>query len=236
MKRTQEEDRYQAVRNGIRAELAQCDCVLAGLGGEWEKGRGGEIRSAYQALSSLLAGKNYFVVTTATDARIFESGLARERITAPCGNVNWLQCARGCTKDIWERGEIGDGRCPHCGAPLVPNTIQANPYIEEGYLPSWNAYRQWLSHTLGKRLLILELGVGFRTPAVIRWPFEKTVYFNRKAHMYRINGSFFQIAEEIRDRAVPVEAYSPAFVCRLAEEAAEAERGKNRETDAQNLL
>ena len=48
MKRTQEEDRYQAVRNGIRAELAQCDCVLAGLGGEWEKGRGGEIRSAYQ--------------------------------------------------------------------------------------------------------------------------------------------------------------------------------------------
>ena len=77
MKRTQEEDRYQAVRNGLRAELAQCDCVLAGLGGEWEKGRGGEIRSAYQALSSLLAGKNYFVVTTATDARIFGSGLRR---------------------------------------------------------------------------------------------------------------------------------------------------------------
>lgn len=50
------------------------------------------------------------------------------------------QCSAGCTKDIWEPDEIPSGICPHCGAPLTGNTIEAHPYIEEGYLPQWNHY------------------------------------------------------------------------------------------------
>lgn len=73
---------------------------------------------------------------------------------------------------------MADGICPHCGAPLTENTVLANPYIEEGYLKSWNLYREWLAGTLNHALLILELGVDFKTPTVIRWPFEKTVFFN----------------------------------------------------------
>ncbi len=70
---------------------------------------------------------------------------------------------------------------------LTSNTIEAEYYIEEGYLPRWNRYQEWLAQTLNRKLLILELGVGFRTPTVIRWPFEKTVFFNRRADMYRVN-------------------------------------------------
>ena len=73
---------------------------------------------------------------------------------------------------IWERGEVADGICPHCGAPLTENTVLANPYIEEGYLKSWNLYREWLAGTLNHALLILELGVDFKTPTVIRWPWR----------------------------------------------------------------
>ena len=90
---------------------------------------------------------------------------------APCGNDSWQQCRDACTKDIWEPGEVPDGVCPHCGAPLIPNTVAAEHYIEEGYLPQWQAYTRWLAGTLNKELLILELGVGFGTPTVIRWPF-----------------------------------------------------------------
>ena len=81
-----------------------------------------------------------------------------QRIVAPCGNENWRQCSEGCTKDIWELGEIPDDICPHCGAPLTGNTIQATPYIEEGYLPQWEKYTQWLTKTLNRELVILELG------------------------------------------------------------------------------
>ena len=100
---------------------------------------------------------------------------------------------------------------------LISNTIQAESYIEEGYLPQWKVYQEWLAKTLNRKLLIFELGVGFRTPTVIRWPFEKLVFFNRSAHMYRVNRKFYQIAGEIKERAVPVEGDSLEFVCNLRE-------------------
>lgn len=91
---------------------------------------------------------DYFIVTTNIDAEIFRSRLDASRITAPCGNETWRQCSRSCTKDIWEPGEIPDDICPHCGAPLCGNTIDADSYIEEGYLPQWMAYTRWLTGTV----------------------------------------------------------------------------------------
>lgn len=135
-----------------------------------------------------------------------------QRIVAPCGNETWRQCSRGCTKDIWEPGEIPDDICPHCGAPLTGNTVEAQPYIEEGYLPQWNRYMKWLSGTLNKKLLILELGVGFKNPGVVRFAFEKTVFFNQKAKMYRVNQTFAQISEELQGKAVSVAENSVEWV------------------------
>ena len=178
----------------LRERLKACELLLIGLGSEWEKAGGAEVQ----------------------DARIFESPLDEAKITAPCGNVNWLQCSKGCTKDIWERGEVADGICPHCGAPLTENTVLANPYIEEGYLKSWNLYREWLAGTLNHALLILELGVDFKTPTVIRWPFEKTVFFNRKSHMYRINQKFYQIVGDIQERTVSIPQNSVGFIRNFA--------------------
>lgn len=197
----------------LKKYLDVCEYLLIGLGSEWEKAGNAEVQEAYRALAELTEGKNYFIVTTAKDARIFDSALDAGRITAPCGNINWFQCSKGCTKDIWERGEVTDGLCPHCGAPLTENTILATPYIEEGYLKSWNLYREWLAETLNHALLILELGVDFKTPTVIRWPFEKTVFFNRKSHMYRINQKFYQIVGDIQDRTVSIPQNSVSFLC-----------------------
>ena len=90
----------------LRERLKACEFLLIGLGSEWEKAGGAEVQEAYRALASMTEGKDYFIVTTAKDARIFESPLDEAKITAPCGNVNWLQCSKGCTKDIWERGEV----------------------------------------------------------------------------------------------------------------------------------
>ena len=77
-------------------------------------------------------------------------------------------------------------------------------YIEEGYLPQWQKYTHWLTTTLNQRLLILELGEGFKTPTVIRWPFEKTVLFNQKSFMYRVNEKYAQLADGMQERAAAV--------------------------------
>ena len=135
-----------------------------------------------------------------------------QRIVAPCGNENWRQCSEGCTKDIWEQGEIPDDICPHCGAPLTGNTIQATPYIEEGYLPQWEKYTQWLTKTLNRELVILELGCGFENPGVIRFPFEKTCFFNQKSFFCRVHKTFPQTSAELGERAVGVKAFSPEWI------------------------
>ena len=199
----------------FREAVSNASCLLIGVGGEWEAGvkyTAQELKEAYQALCSLTEGKDYFIITTVTDGLIRENAPDQSRITAPCGNEQWKQCSKACTKDIWEPGEILDGICPHCGAPLTGNTIFADTYIEEGYLPQWKAYQEWLGRTLNRELLAVELGEDFQLPKLIRWPFEKTVFFNKKAHMYRVNETFAQISEDIGDRAVSVKMNSVDFI------------------------
>jgi len=76
----------------------------------------------------------------------------------------------------------------------------------------WNGYMNWLSRTLNRKLVILELGEGFLQPTLIRWPFEKTVMINQKACMYRVHKTFYQIADEIKERAVAVRMDSVEFM------------------------
>lgn len=198
----------------LEERLDHAENVLVGIGHEWHGGGEsvGTVMEAYEALYQMIKDKDYFIVTTNTDALIFQSSLDSRRITAPCGNRTWRQCSKACTKDIWEPGEIPDDICPHCGAPLTGNTMDAEVYIEEGYLPQWKIYTGWLASTMNRPLLVLELGEGFKTPTVIRWPFEKTVKYNRKSFMYRVNETFAQLAEGIQERAVSVKENSTEWI------------------------
>lgn len=201
----------------MKEQLAGAERVLVGIGEEWraEGNLGREanrkVKEAYKQLYALVKDKDYFVVTTLTDGALYDTEFSKERFVAPCGNVHWRQCSKACTKDIWEEGEVGE-ICPHCGAQTEGNTIQSESYIEEGYLPMWKKYQLWLSTTLNRKLVVLELGVGFKTPTVIRWPFEKTVFFNQKAWLFRVHGELPQISEEIKEKSTSVLENSVEFL------------------------
>lgn len=251
----------------IAEKLASCQKVLIGLGAEWQLKPGQlekkqHLLRAYETLSEMIKDKDYFIVTMATDALIYETSLGSrtdaavhaetdaekvesaacasldeklmtaldrafpkpekpretrwQRIVAPCGNETWRQCTAACTKDIWEPGELPEDTCPHCGAPLTGNTVEADTYIEEGYLPQWSRYTGWLTGTLNRELLILELGVGFEKPGIIRFPFEKTAFFNRKSFLYRVNEKFPQVTEELKGRAEGILKNSVSWVTQTA--------------------
>lgn len=203
------------VNEQILEEIAACEKLLIGIGEEWKAEGIPDMGILYEKMNELIKDKDFFIVTTVTDGEIFKSPLEQSRMVAPCGNVTWRQCSKTCTKDIWEPGEIPQDVCPHCGAPLTGNTIEAEDYIEEGYLPQWKAYTTWLAGTLNKKLLVLELGVGFQTPTVIRWPFEKTVSINKKSHMYRIHGKFAQLPDTVKGKADAVLENSTEFFRKL---------------------
>lgn len=174
-------------------------------------------REMYENLTKCLENKNYFIVSVCLDGAIQNSTLNKERIVEPCGNFERMQCSEKCTGDLYELPQeflnrlkdntLKNGKngmipfCPHCKKPLVFNNVEAENYLEEGYLEQWILYKKWLQGTVNKEICILELGVGMKYPTVIRWPFEKVAFFNQKAEMFRVHSCLYQIAEEIKDRA-----------------------------------
>ena len=76
----------------------------------------------------------------------------------------------------------------------------AAPLVDPEGHESWEKYLHWLSFTLNQKLCVLELGVGFAHPQLVRFPFEKTAYFNKKSRYIRVSGKFPQLSEEIADR------------------------------------
>lgn len=182
-------------------------------------------------LADILEDKNYFIIATATDSRIAAIPWKKDRLVMPCGTALRKQCLRGCghmiedvTAEERERMKVSfeelftghfpaDGmaeltKCGRCGAAMVLNNIFTENYDEKGYLEQWHLYTKWLQGTLNRRLLVLELGVGMRFPSVIRWPFEKTAYFNNKATFIRVNEKLYQITEELsgKGRGIPKNA------------------------------
>lgn len=192
----------------------------AKLGGE-------DIEHALQKLAGLLEDKNYFVVATSTDSRIRETAWKQGRVVMPCGSARRKQCAAGCGhiiedispadrealqqtfhrlyEGVFSEEEIPVlGKCPQCGGDMILNNIYAESYNEAGYAEQWQVYTKWLQGTLNRSLAVLELGVSMRFPSVIRWPFEKVAYFNKKAVFIRVNETLYQLTEELREKGVGI--------------------------------
>lgn len=90
-------------------------------------------------------------------------------------------------------------------AGLIPEQITA-PFLGGEPQDSWEKYLHWLGFTLNQKLCILELGVGFEHPEAIRFPFEKTCYFNQKSILIRVNQTFPQVSAEIAERGISVKS------------------------------
>lgn len=179
--------------------------------------------AAYRVLEELLQGKNYFIVSTRTDDFIYDTLLRKDRIVTPCGGYRLWQCVQGCGQQVCKRDEqllekisrflsadgsaeeIKEPFCPVCGQPMVHNNVKARNYVEEGYLEEWGNYKKWLQGTVNRKLCVLELGVGMKYPGVIRWPFEKMVFFNQKSSLFRIHSKLYQLTEEIKERGYKIE-------------------------------
>lgn len=174
---------------------------------------------AYHVLKKLLEGKNYFLVSLCMDDYVYGAGFDEAKVAAPCGGFRMMQCDKNCAGKLFPmpeesyeavmryyRGEtplsaLEEPVCSLCGEKLRFNQLGVERYAQEGYLENWNSYTKWLQGTVNKKLCVLELGVGMAYPGIVRFPFEKIVYYNQKAFLYRVHPHLYQTGEEIADRS-----------------------------------
>lgn len=223
-------NRLEEIKEKIIEKIDQYDAFLIGIGesfgkrividktntsqdvldGYYKKAKDktyySDILGMYNQLNELISNKNYFIVDTNVDGIIYDSHLNKTRIVTPCGNINNRQCSCEGIEGIKKFEELGDTLiCPTCNQSYTYNLHGVKPYNENSYLHQWNLYHKWLSGSLNKKLLIIEIGCGFEYASITRWPFEKTAFINEKSYMIRINKNFSQSVPELRDKTLSVD-------------------------------
>lgn len=175
----------------------------------------------YLTLMELLKNKEYFIASTNVDSQFEKAGFSSEKIFAPQGNYGLFQCSKPCTQDVYDNKEMidtminnmGDSlkikeedipRCPKCGGFLVPNLRVDDTFVQEPHFSNVSKYEEFVREAKDKKLVLLELGVGYNTPGIIRYPFENITYNYPLANLIRINMSDAGVPTEIEKKAVSI--------------------------------
>ena len=95
--------------------------------------------------------------------------------------------------------------CPVCGKPLTLNLRSDDTFVEdEGWHKASERYRNFLE-THDGRILFLELGVGFNTPVIIKYPFWNMTMENPDAFYACLNYGEAFCPEQISGRSICID-------------------------------
>ncbi len=130
-----------------------------------------------------------FIVTTNVDAQFELAGFPTERIFATQGDYCWFQPASGSPKTLVDNREwvfrvlphIHDCRIPIEMIPTMPDGSPAslNLRVDDTFVEDFHWHQQARRYTdfvhraSQDNLLLLEFGIGYNTPGIIRLPFEQ---------------------------------------------------------------
>jgi len=102
--------------------------------------------------------------------------------------------------------------CPVCGKPLTMNLRSDDRFVEdEGWHRAAERYENFLRTRDGK-MLFLELGVGYNTPSIIKYPFWNMTAKKPDATYACINYGEAVCPEQIKDRSICIDGDIGAII------------------------
>ena len=173
----------------------------------------------YQEIYCLIKEKDYFVITTNVDGQFEKAGFEKERVFETQGDYAYLQCENACHNKLYYNYDLVNEwlkntkdckipsnlvpKCPVCGGNMEMNLRKdANFVQDENWYKQDKRYGEFLNKSQDKNLLLLEIGVGFNTPGIIRFPFEQMVYNNINTNLVRINKDYAFTNKEIENKTI----------------------------------
>lgn len=178
-------------------------------------------KPVYDKLLELIKDKDYFVITTNVDHCFQKAGFDKERLFYTQGDYGLFQCSVPCQDVTYDNGDMirrmyeeqKDMKipseliplCPNCGKPLTMNLRSDDKFVEdEGWHKAAAKYEEFIRKHNGK-VLYLELGVGYNTPVIIKYPFWQMTAKNKDAAYACINYDDAECPDLIKDRAILIE-------------------------------
>ena len=189
-------------------------------------------KPVYDDLLKLVQGKDYFVITTNVDHCFQKAGFDKKRLFYTQGDYGLFQCSEPCCQGTFanealiremvirqENMKIPTELlpvCPHCGKPLTMNLRSDDKFVEdEGWHRAAERYENFLRTREGGKILFLELGVGYNTPVIIKYPFWQMTAKNPSATYACINRGQAMCPQEIEQRSICLDADISAVIARL---------------------
>ena len=177
----------------------------------------------YGKLFELVKDKDYFVLTTNVDHCFQLSGFDKKRLFYTQGDYGLFQCSEPCHNKTYDNEEIIRKMydteknmkiptelipvCPVCGGPMTTNLRADDRFVQdEGWYAACGRYEDFIRRHEGLKTVYLELGVGYNTPVIIKYPFWKQTAQNENASYVCINLGEADAPPEIRNRSVCIDA------------------------------
>ena len=176
-----------------------------------EPGKYTEALPLYQQLLKLVRDKDYFVITTNVDGQFRKAGFDAERLFEVQGDYAYLQGKTGKSGKVYYSEDLfrqmvreeQNGRIPTALIPCDPESgekmdihVRKDLYFveDEAWQCAQNNYYDWLETNIGSlstsNVVLFELGVGFNTPTIIRFPFERLANKYRNVSLIRFNRDY----------------------------------------------
>lgn len=179
-------------------------------------------KSVYSDLLELVKDKDYFVITTNVDHQFQKAGFDKERLFYTQGDYGLFQCSRPCCQKTYDNETLVKEMiarqekmkipselvpfCPVCGAPMSMNLRSDDTFVEdEGWHIAAGRYQQFLRSRRHQTVLFLELGVGYNTPGIIKYPFWQMTAETPKAIYACINDGQAVCPKEIEGQSICID-------------------------------
>ena len=180
-------------------------------------------KPVYNDLLKLVQDKDYFVITTNVDHCFQKAGFDKKRLFYTQGDYGLFQCSEPCCQETFDNEAViremvkrqEDMKiptellptCPHCGKPLTMNLRSDDTFVEDkGWHRAAERYENFLQTRAGQKILFLELGVGYNTPVIIKYPFWQMTAKNPNATYICINQRQAVCPQEIERQSVCINA------------------------------
>ncbi len=155
-------------------------------------------------LFELVKDMDYFVLTTNVDHCFQKAGFDKKRLFYTQGDYGLFQCSEPCCQETLDNKQVIMNMvkqqenmkiphelipiCPHCHKPMTMNLRSDETFVEDaGWHQAAERYSLFMQRHHNLKIVYLELGVGYNTPVIIKYPFWQYTSENPKATYICIN-------------------------------------------------
>ncbi len=193
---------------------------------------------AMSDLKEIVGDKPYFILTSNMESHFELAGFDPSKVFEVEGNLLNMRCGRGCTGTLYPTMELmrkmADEQhgcripsslvphCPECGVPMV--LYNAMP-PDDGIRLAWERF---LKDYSGKKVVVLELGIGMRNQ-LIKAPIMRLVAEEPRFTYVTINLGEVFVNRDIADRSYGLDSRINISLEKICDEMSQGGKLKGKE-------